>query len=145
MSAKIRLARGGTKKRPFYRVVVADVRAARDGKFIEKIGTYNPLLSKDDPNRVVIDLERAKEWLSKGAQTSDRVEKFLVAAGLMESDTDWKAKPQKTIKNPGKQSRGEDRAKAEAEAAEAAKAEAAEAEAAAKDAPAEEAKETEAS
>jgi len=122
MSVKIRLARAGAKKSPFYRVVVADVRAPRDGKFIEKIGTYNPLLAKDDPSRVVIDIERAKEWLSKGALPTESVEKFLVKAGVLKASTDFTAKPKKTVKTPGKQNRAEERAKAEAAAAEAAKA-----------------------
>ena len=70
MSIKIRLARAGSKKRPFYRVVAADSRMPRDGRFIEKLGTYNPLLNKDDNNRVSLDLDRIKDWLSKGAQTT---------------------------------------------------------------------------
>lgn len=83
MSLKIRLARGGAKKRPVYRIVVADARAPRDGRFLEKIGTYNPMLAKDSGQRVVIDLEKAKEWLAKGAQPTDRVLRFLDAAGLV--------------------------------------------------------------
>jgi small subunit ribosomal protein S16 len=83
MSLKIRLARGGAKKRPVYRIVVADARAPRDGRFLEKIGTYNPMLAKDSAQRVVIDLEKAKEWLAKGAQPTDRVLRFLDAAGLV--------------------------------------------------------------
>ena len=82
MSLKIRLARGGTKKRPFYHIVVADARSPRDGRFIEKLGTFNPLLAKDADNRVVLNTERAKHWLSVGAQATDRVERFLDAAGL---------------------------------------------------------------
>ena len=81
MSLKIRLARGGAKKRPFYRIVVADSRSPRDGRFIEKIGTYNPLLA-DDAQRVQIDQEKAKAWLEKGAQPTDRVLRFFDAAGL---------------------------------------------------------------
>jgi small subunit ribosomal protein S16 len=83
MSVSIRLARGGAKKRPYYRIVVTDTRSARDGRFIEKLGTYNPMLAKDDAKRVVLDLERAKHWLSVGAQASDRVARFLDAAGLL--------------------------------------------------------------
>lgn len=83
MSLSIRLTRGGAKKRPVYRIVVADSRAARDGRFIEKLGTYNPLFAKDSPDRVTLDAERAKHWLSVGAQPSDRVARFLDAAGLM--------------------------------------------------------------
>ena len=83
MSLKIRLARAGAKKRPQFRVVVADSRFPRDGRFIEKLGTYNPMLPKDSKERVLLDLERVKHWLSKGAQPSDRVLRFLDAAGLM--------------------------------------------------------------
>jgi len=82
MAVKIRLARGGTKKRPFYRVVVADERAPRDGRFIEKVGTYNPLLASDHAERVTLDLERIQHWLSKGAQPTDRVLRFLDKAGV---------------------------------------------------------------
>jgi len=83
MAIAIRLTRGGAKKRPVYRIVVADSRAPRDGRFIEKLGTYNPLLPKDSAERVTLDTERAKHWLSVGAQPSDRVARFLDAAGLM--------------------------------------------------------------
>ena len=83
MSLKIRLARGGSKHRPYYNVVIADSRFARDGRFIEKIGSYNPLLAKADEKRVQIDLEKAKAWLAKGALPSDRVARFLGAAGLV--------------------------------------------------------------
>jgi len=83
MSLKIRLARGGSKHRPYYNVVIADSRFARDGRFIEKIGSYNPLLGKTDEKRVQIDLEKAKAWLAKGALPSDRVARFLGAAGLV--------------------------------------------------------------
>jgi small subunit ribosomal protein S16 len=82
MSVKIRLARGGAKKRPYYRVVVADARAPRDGSFIEKIGTYNPLLKKEDGDRITFKADRVKHWLSKGAQPTDRVAKFIKAAGI---------------------------------------------------------------
>ena len=83
MSLKIRLARGGSKHRPYYNVVIADSRFARDGRFIEKIGAYNPLLARTDEKRFVIDLEKAKEWLKKGATPTDRVARFLAAAGLV--------------------------------------------------------------
>ena len=83
MPLKIRMARAGAKKRPQFRVVVADSRFPRDGRFIEKLGTYNPMLPKDSKERVQLDLERVKHWLSKGAQPSDRVMRFLDAAGLM--------------------------------------------------------------
>jgi small subunit ribosomal protein S16 len=82
MAIAIRLARGGMKKRPYYRIVVTDSRNARDGKFLEKIGTYNPLLAKDSPERVKIDTDRAAYWLGVGAQPSDRVARFLDAAGV---------------------------------------------------------------
>lgn len=124
MAVKIRLTRGGAKKKPYYRVVVADQRAPRDGKFIEKIGIYNPLLAKTDPNRMVIDLEKAKEWLAKGAQPTEAVEKFLVKAGVLKATTDYTAKPKGKVRNPGKQNRAVERAKA-AEAAAAAPAPAA--------------------
>ena len=84
MSIAIRLSRGGAKKRPYYRIVVANSRAPRDGRFIEKIGTYNPLLAKDSPDRIKLDADRARHWLSVGAQPSDRVLRFLDAAGVKE-------------------------------------------------------------
>jgi small subunit ribosomal protein S16 len=84
MAVSIRLSRGGSKKRPYYRIVVADARAPRDGQFIEKIGTYNPLLAKDDEKRVVLNAERAKHWLGVGAQPTDRVARFLDVAGVRE-------------------------------------------------------------
>mgnify|MGYP001603672713 FL=1 len=84
MSLSIRLSRGGAKKRPYYRIVVANSRSPRDGRFIERIGSYNPLLGKDDANRVVLDVERAKHWVSVGAQPTDRVARFLDAVGVKE-------------------------------------------------------------
>ena len=84
MPVRIRLSRRGAKKRPFYRIVVADSRRARDGKFIEKIGTYNPMLQKDNPERVKLDVEKAKEWIAKGAQPSDRVTLFLSSLGVVD-------------------------------------------------------------
>jgi small subunit ribosomal protein S16 len=84
---KIRMSRGGTKKRPFFKIVIADARSPRDGRFIERIGHYNPLLAKDNPERVKIDLERVKHWLGHGAQPSDRIERFLAEAGLVEKKT----------------------------------------------------------
>ena len=84
MAVAIRLSRGGSKKRPYYRIVVADSRNARDGRFIEKVGTYNPLLAKDSPERVKLDAERISHWLNVGAQPSDRVLRFLDAAGIRE-------------------------------------------------------------
>ena len=87
MALSIRLSRGGSKKRPYYRIVVADARSPRDGKFIEKIGNYNPLLAKNAENRVVLDSDRAKHWLSVGAQPTDRVARFLDVAGVRERET----------------------------------------------------------
>ncbi|MEY4501700.1 MAG: hypothetical protein RIS52_1590 [Pseudomonadota bacterium] len=84
MAVSIRLSRGGSKKRPYYRIVVADARAPRDGNFIEKVGTYNPMLAKDDTNRINLNAERLTHWLSVGAQPTDRVARFLDAAGLRE-------------------------------------------------------------
>lgn len=119
MALAIRLARGGAKKRPYYRVVVADSRMPRDGRYIEKVGTYNPMLAKDDEKRVILQEDRVKEWIGKGAKPSDRVARFLEAAGLAEK---------KVRNNPNKAKPGqkaldlieEKKAKAEA-AAEAAK------------------------
>ena len=127
MAVSIRLARGGAKKRPYYRIVVADSRNARDGRFIEKVGTYNPLLAKDSPERVKLDADRIQHWLSVGAQPSDRVLRFLDAAGIRERaarDNPKKAEPGEKAKE-----RAEARAAKEAEAAEAAAAPQEEAEA----------------
>lgn len=95
MSLKIRLARGGTKKRPFYRIVVADSRAPRDGRFVDRIGTYDPMLPKESDKRIVLDLDKAKEWLGNGAQPTDRVLRFLDAAGLMKRQA--RNNPEKAI------------------------------------------------
>lgn len=84
MALSMRLSRGGSKKRPYYRIVVADARSPRDGKFIEKIGTYNPLLAKDNADRIKLDTDRAKHWLSVGAQPTDRVARFLDVTGVKE-------------------------------------------------------------
>ena len=84
MPVRIRLARGGAKKRPFYRIVVADSRRSRDGKFIDQVGTYNPMLHKDNPERVKIDVEKTKDWIAKGAQPSDRVTLFLSKLDVVE-------------------------------------------------------------
>lgn len=84
MATAIRLSRGGSKKRPYYKIVVTDSRSPRDGRFIERIGSYNPLLGKDDEKRVVLDVERAKHWVAVGAQPTDRVARFLDAAGVKE-------------------------------------------------------------
>jgi len=98
MSVVIRLSRAGAKKRPFYRLVVADSRFPRDGRFIERVGTYDPKKPKDSPERVKLELERIKYWLSKGAQPSDRVLRFLDAAGVKKREprnNPQKAKPRK--------------------------------------------------
>lgn len=118
MALSIRLSRGGAKKRPFYRIVVADSRAPRDGRFIEKLGTYNPLLPKDSAERVTLDTERAKHWLSVGAQPSDRVERFLDAAGLVTRAP--KNNPKKGEPGEKAKERAELKAQKDAEAAEAA-------------------------
>ena len=120
MATKIRLARGGSKKRPFYRIVAADSRMPRDGRFIEKLGTYNPLLPKDSEDRVKMDVERIQYWMSQGAQTTDRVSRFLEAAGVVEKKV--RNNPNKA--KPGKAAQERADAKA-AKAAEAAEAEAA--------------------
>ena len=98
MSVKIRLARGGSKKRPFYRIVAADTRMPRDGRFLEKIGTYNPLLPKNDNERIKIVIERVKFWLSKGAQVSDRISRMLEVLEVLPKkvrNNPLKAKPKK--------------------------------------------------
>ncbi len=126
MALKIRLARHGSKKRPFYRIVIADARAPRDGRYIERIGSYNPLLAKTDENRVIVDADKAKEWLAKGARPTERVARFLGAAGLWEwkhGNNPIKGKPgakalELTQARKGKE---EARAAAEIEAKEAAK------------------------
>ena len=139
---KIRLARGGAKKRPYYNIVVADSHSPRDGRFIEKVGAYNPMLKKDDPTRVTLKVERIEEWLKKGAQPTDRVARFLSTAGLVK----WQAgnNPQKAEPGRKAKERAEERAQREADraaaAAEAAAAPAPEPEAApAEEAPAAEA------
>ncbi|MEI9965857.1 MAG: 30S ribosomal protein S16 [Caulobacteraceae bacterium] len=115
---KIRLARGGAKKRPYYQIVVADSHSPRDGRFIERVGTYNPLLKKDDPNRVTLKTEQLQAWLSKGAQPTDRVARFLAAQGL----ATWQAGSNPNKGAPGKkaQERAAERAERAASAAEAA-------------------------
>ncbi len=118
MAVSIRLSRGGSKKRPYYRIVVADARSPRDGAFIEKIGTYNPLLAKDDEKRVVLDGERAKHWLSVGAQPTDRVARFLDAAGVRERAA--KNNPKKAEPGEKAKERAEERAEKQKAAEEAA-------------------------
>ncbi|MEM9169454.1 MAG: 30S ribosomal protein S16 [Pseudomonadota bacterium] len=134
MSLKIRLARGGAKKRPFYSIVIADSRMPRDGRFIEKVGTYNPLLAKDDPARVQYKEERVKHWLGVGAKPTDRVARFLAANDLVKwthGDNPQKGEPGQKAKDRIEEKRQkEEDAKAAAEEA---------ANAPADDAPAEEA------
>lgn len=123
MSLKIRLTRGGAKKRPYYRIVVAEATSPRDGRFIEKVGAYNPMVAQDHPERLTLDQERIKHWLSVGAQPTDRVARFLGKAGLIQApvyrDTPTKSAPKK---------KAQERAKAAAAAAEKAAAAAAAAE-----------------
>ena len=119
---KIRLARGGAKKRPFYSIVVADSHSPRDGRFIEKVGSYNPLLKKEDPNRVVLKVERIQEWMSKGAQPTDRVARELGKVGLVQwtaSNNPHKGVPgtKATERVAERAQRETDRAAAAAEAA----------------------------
>src|ERR1700754_4479945 len=118
MAVSIRLSRGGAKKRPYYRIVVANSTAPRDGHFLEKIGTYNPMLAKDDEKRIVLDTERAKHWLSVGAQPTDRVARFLDAAGVKERAA--KNNPKKAEPGEKAKERAEERAAKAAAAAEAA-------------------------
>ncbi|WP_370174012.1 30S ribosomal protein S16 [Sphingobium abikonense] len=120
MATSIRLSRGGSKKRPYYRIVVADSRAPRDGKFIERIGSYNPVLPKGDEKRVVLDVERAKHWVAAGAQPTDRVARFLDAAGVKERAA--RNNPKKAEPGQKAKDRAEDRATKAAEAEEARKA-----------------------
>src|SRR6476619_1841304 len=120
MALAIRLTRGGAKKRPYYRIVVADSRSPRDGRFIEKLGSYNPLLAKDSPERVKLDADRISHWLSVGAQPSDRVLRFLDAAGIKERPT--RNNPKKAEPGEKSKERTEAAAAKEAEAAEAAEA-----------------------
>ncbi len=117
MAMKIRLARGGSKKRPFYRIVAADSRMPRDGRFIEKLGTYNPLLPKDDENRVKMDIDAIKAWLDKGAKPTDRVSRMLEAAGVLEKKV--RANPKKGEPGAKARERAEEKAAKAAEAAEA--------------------------
>lgn len=140
MALKIRLARGGAKKRPFYRIVVAEASAPRDGRYVERVGTYNPMVPKDHEQRLTLNGERISFWMSKGAQPTERVHKMLASAGLMAAPV-LRDQPKKSA--PGKKRAEREAAAAEAAvaAAEAAAAEAAAAEAApaedAADAPAE--------
>ena len=137
MALKIRLARGGAKKRPFYRIVVAEAAAPRDGRYVERVGTYNPMVPKDHEQRLTLNGERINFWMSKGAQPTERVHKMLASAGLMAAPV-LRDQPKKSA--PGKKRAEREAAAAEAAAAEEAAAAAAAAEAApAEEAPAEEA------
>jgi small subunit ribosomal protein S16 len=143
MSLKIRLARGGAKKRPFYRIVVADSRMPRDGRFIERVGTYNPMLAKDHPDRVTLQAERIQHWLKIGAKPSDRVARFLGHADIITMPT-YREQPKKSQPRPKTVERMAARQEKQAAAEEAAKEAAAAAAAAAaapaaEEAPAEEA------
>ena len=144
MALKIRLARGGAKKRPFYRIVVAEAAAPRDGRYVERVGTYNPMVPKDHEQRLTLNGERINFWMSKGAQPTERVHKMLASAGLMAAPV-LRDQPKKSA--PGKKRAEREAAAAEAAAAaeeapaeEAAVEEAPAEEAAAEEAPAEEAK-----
>jgi small subunit ribosomal protein S16 len=121
MALKIRLARGGAKKRPYYRIVVADSRSPRDGRYIERVGTYDPLLPKGSPDRIKLVEERVKHWLSHGAQPTDRVLRFLDAAGIRKREA--RMNPQKgqpgkkrLEREEAKKAAAEEKAKAAAEA-----------------------------
>ncbi len=138
MALRIRMARGGAKKRPYYRIVVADSRSPRDGRFVEKIGTYNPLLANDDPNRLKLDADRAKYWLGHGATPSERVAKFLGTIGVIERPAN-RVRPTKSLPKAKAQERA-----AAAEAAAASPEEAPAEEASAEEVPAEEARAEEA-
>ena len=118
MSLKIRLARAGAKKRPFYRIIVADARSPRDGRFIERLGTFDPLKAKDDATRVVLDAERAMDWVAKGAQATDRVARMLDAAGVLKREV--RNNPQKALPKKKTQERNAAAAAAAAKAAAAA-------------------------
>ena len=149
MALKIRLSRGGSKKRPFYKVVVADSRSPRDGRFIEKVGHFNPLLPKDNPERLNLDLEKIKEWLGKGAKPTEKLGRFLGEANVIpmpeQKNNPKKAQPKKkaqerlaALKDAEEAAKAEAEAPAAAEEAPAAAEEAPAAAAAAAEAPAEE-------
>jgi len=117
MPIKIRLARGGSKKRPYYRIVAADSRMPRDGRFIERLGTYSPLLAKDAENRVTLNVERIQHWLSHGAQPTDRIQRFLEVAGVVPAKT--RANMQKAVPGEKARKRAEEKAAKAAKATEA--------------------------
>jgi small subunit ribosomal protein S16 len=114
MPVVLRMARAGTKKRPVYHIVVADSRSPRDGRFIERLGYYNPLMPKDNENRLKFDVEKAKAWMAKGAQPSDRVARFLDAAGVMKREK--RNNPEKAIPRKERKALAEEAAKAAAAA-----------------------------
>lgn len=138
MALKIRLARGGAKKRPFYRIVVAEASAPRDGRYVERVGTYNPMVPKDHDQRLTLKAERITYWLGQGAQPTERVQKMLAGAGLAEAPV-IREQPKKSAPGRKRAEREAEEAAAAADAAEAAADEAAAAEAPAEEAPAEEA------
>lgn len=119
MAVRIRLSRGGSKKRPFYHVVAADQRAPRDGRFIEKLGIFNPLLPQDHADRLVLDVEKTKAWLAKGAQPTERMQKMLAALGLCEAPV-FHDQPKKSAPKAKAQERLKEKAEKAAAAAEAA-------------------------
>lgn len=137
MAVRIRLSRGGSKKRPFYRIVVADARAPRDGRYIERLGTYNPLLPVDHAERIVLDVAKAQEWVSKGALPTDRLQKILAGLGVGKGP-DYSGQTKQPMPKAKAQERIKEKAEKEAAAAEAAR-EAAEAAKQAAEAPVEEA------
>lgn len=119
MALSLRMSRHGAKKRPFYHIVVADSRCARDGRYLEKLGTYNPMVEKDHADRLRLNVERIKYWLSVGAQPSDRMARMLATAGLMEAPK-WDESPKKSAPKAKAQERAKEKAeKAAAAAAEA--------------------------
>jgi small subunit ribosomal protein S16 len=112
MPVVLRMARAGTKKRPVYHIVVADSRSPRDGRFIERLGHYNPLMAKDNADRLKFDVEKAKAWIAKGAQPSDRVARFLDAAGALKREK--RNNPEKAVPRKERKARAEEAAKAAA-------------------------------
>src|SRR6476659_942395 len=120
MSLVIRMARAGTKKRPFYHIVVADSRSPRDGRFIERLGYFNPLLPKEKTERLKLDLDKVKDWMKKGAQPSDRVSRFLDAAGVLKREQ--RNNPEKAIPRKERKAKAEEAGEAAAKTAAAAKA-----------------------
>jgi small subunit ribosomal protein S16 len=114
MPVVLRMARAGTKKRPVYHIVVADSRSPRDGRFIERLGHYNPLMAKDNADRLKFDVEKAKAWIAKGAQPSDRIKRFLDAAGVLKREA--RSNPEKAVPRKERKARAEEAAKAAAAA-----------------------------